>query len=220
MTKIIFRIAAVTSLLLSGSQMGFSQGTFQNLDFEGPIPPLIPDPIGLVPISNALPGWTGYLTGVPTDRVFYPHVALGSPSISVVDQQSGTHQPIQGSYSVFLNSAAIGQAGQVPGDALSILFLRTPQSGFQVSFAGQNIPLVQLGSSGDNVIMAGDISMFAGQTGELRFGGAGLFDNIQFSPSAIPEPGALAVGLLGAIVWLRWLKRHKRTRPAKFDLVL
>src|SRR5262245_42503214 len=202
------RILAVSTGLALGS-VAFGQGTFQNLDFESPILPLIPDAIGLVPISNALPGWTGYLNGVPTDRAFYPYVALGSPSISVVDPQSGTHQPIQGSYSVFLNSAALGQAGQVPGDALSLLFLRTPQSGFQVSFGGQNIPLVQLGSSGNNVIMAGDVSMFAGQTGELRFGGGGLFDDIQFSTSAIPEPSAsslLGFGLAG-FGW--WLKRRK-----------
>jgi hypothetical protein len=165
MKKIVITIGVATSFLLSGSQTGFSQGTFQNLDFENPILPLIPDPSGLVPISNALPSWIGYLNGVPANRVFYPYVALGGPSISFVSSLDPVYQPIQGSYSVFLNSAAIGQTGLIPGDALSLLFLRAPQSGFQVSFGGQNIPLVQLGNSGNNVIMAGDISMFAGQTG-------------------------------------------------------
>ena len=66
-------------------------------------------------------------------------------------------------------------------------FLSRPESPFhpsfggQVSFGGQSIPLVQFGTSGNDIIMAGDISTFAGQTGELLFVGRGLFDDIQFS---------------------------------------
>ena len=48
--------------------------------------------------------------------------------------------------------------------------------------------------------MAGDISMFAGQTGELRFAGAGLFDDIQFSNQPIPEPGTFCLFGLGALL--------------------
>ena len=190
----IVRIAVVTSFLLLGSQRGYSQGTFQNLNFENPIPPLIP---GLVPVTNALPGWTGYLNGNPTDVVFFRNVALGAPSISVVDSLSLSYQPIQGNYSVFLNNAAIGQTGQIPGDASSLLFLRVSQFGFQVSFGGQSIPLVQFGTSGNNIIMAGDISMFAGQTGELKFVGGGLFDAIRFSSQPIPEPGTVLLLIMG-----------------------
>jgi len=63
----VFVAMAALALTLRGS----AQGTFQNLDYENPIPPLTPDPIvGVVPITNAIPGWTGYLNGNPTDLVF------------------------------------------------------------------------------------------------------------------------------------------------------
>ena len=77
-------------------------------------------------------------------------------------------------------------------------------------FGGQYIPLVQFGTSGNNIVMAGDISMFAGQTGELRFVGGGLFDDIQFSPVPIPEPGVLGLFGLGAVL-LGWRLLWKRT---------
>ncbi len=52
--------------------------------------------------------------------------------------------------------------------------------------------------------------MFAGQTGELRFLGTGLFDGVQFSTVPIPEPGAevlLRSGVLGCGWWLRQRRR-------------
>ena len=99
--------------------------------------------------------------------------------------------------------AAIGQTGQIPNDASSLLFLRSANSGFQVSFGGNNIPMVQLGTSGNNIIMAGNISRFAGQTGQLLFAGGGLFDNIQFSYQAIPEPSVLGLSVIGGLL-LAW----------------
>jgi len=192
-------LAVLVSLALPLAAL--AQGTFQNLDFESPIPPLTPDPIiGVVPITNALPGWTGYLNGNPTDWVFYPNVALAGPSISMVNSLSPIVSSIQGNYSVFLNNAAIGQTGQIPSGASSLLFLRVSQSGFQVSFGGQSIPLVQFGTSGNNIIMAANISMFAGQTGELLFAGGGLFDDIRFSNQPIPEPSASCLLGLGALL--------------------
>jgi len=197
----IIKIATLACFVLVGRQEGYSQGTFGNLNFESVIPPLNPDINFSVPISNALPRWSGYLNGTPQDRVIYNGFSLSGPSISLVD--SLFFQPIQGSYSVYLKSfsdtggtsAAIGQTGQIPNSALSLFFIRDPQSGFAVSFGGQPISLVQFGTSGNNLIMAGDISQFAGQTGELLFVGTGLFDAIQFSSQPIPEPSVL--GLLG-----------------------
>ena len=160
------RISVVTSLVLLGSQLGYSQGTFQNLDFENPIQSL---EHGVVPITSALPGWTGYLNGNPSNLVWFSNVVISGLAISVVDYSLITFPPIQGLYSVFLNTAGIGQTGQLASAALSLFFLSEPGSGFQVTFGGQGIPLVQFGTSGNNIILAGDISMFAGQTGELRF---------------------------------------------------
>ena len=97
----------------------------------------------------------------------------------------------------------------MPSNALSLFFLRDARAGIQMFFGGQYIPLVQFDTSGNNIIMAGDISMFAGQTGELRFAGAGLFDDIQFSNQAIPEPSLIGLSLIGGLL-LGWRLRCKR----------
>src|SRR5205085_2653446 len=102
--------------------------------------------------------------------------------------------------------ASIWQSGQIPVGARSIQFYAAGNIG--LSFGGQQIPLSSLGSGNNYVVFGGDISAFAGQTGELRFVGNGLLDNISFSSQAIPEPGGaalLAVGLVagGASAWRR-----------------
>src|SRR5262245_2481823 len=136
--------SVLSSLLwLCGSFALQGQGTFVNLDFEQANVSGYPSP-SVVPISAALPGWNGYINGNLVDRVDYNTSSLGGPSISLESSLSPAYQPIQGSYSVYLKSfsdqggtsAAIGQTGQIPGDALSLLFLRVPSSGFFVSFGG------------------------------------------------------------------------------------
>ena len=210
----MIRIVVVATLALVGNRQGYAQGTFVNLDFESVIPPLNPDFNFSVPITNALPGWIGYINGSPRDRVDYDSLNLSGPSISLVDSLTPLFQPpIQGSYSVYLKStsdtggksAAIGQTGQIPSGAQSLLFLIADNTYLGTSCAGHSIPLIPFGTSGNSIIMAGDISMFAGQTGELRFGGGGLFDDIQFSNQPIPEPGTFCLFGLGAVLlgW-RW----------------
>ena len=78
----LIKVAVVTCLVLLGRQQGNSQGSFVNLDFESVIPPLYRDILFTVPISNALPGWTGYINGNHVDRVMYNGEGLGGPSIS------------------------------------------------------------------------------------------------------------------------------------------
>lgn len=198
------------------------QGTFQNLDFESPIFPLDrSDPNG-VPITNALPGWTGYFNGGQTSRAWYDDVSLGGPGISLQDAAGGFFQPIQGTYSVFLQgsgagpaySAAIGQTGQIPASAASLRFWADPRSNLQVTFGGQVIPIVTLGSTPSYNIFGGDVFLFAGQTAELRFTGpansGGYFDNIFFSDQAIPEPGAFGLLGLGAAL-VGWRFGCRRT---------
>src|ERR1700682_375819 len=84
--------------LLVGKREALSQGTFANLDFEHPILPLVEGADGRVSISNAMPGWTGYLGGFPTDRVGYDTVAGGDAAISLHDSISLFFPPIQGDY--------------------------------------------------------------------------------------------------------------------------
>jgi hypothetical protein len=212
-------ISAIALLFLL--QTGFAQ-SFVNLNFEQAT--IVPDQTSPyypyeVFASNAIPGWTGYINGNPVDRIFYNTESLGGPSISLESSLSPVFQPIQGSYSVYLKSfsdtggtsAAIGQTAQIPNNASSLRFLRIPNSGFDVSFAGQNIYLVQLGTFGNYILMGGDISQFAGQTGELKFLGTGLFDAIQFSNQAIPEPSGLALFSVGALL-VGFFRRQNSSR--------
>src|ERR1051325_420719 len=73
-------LIAALALTLPGIAQG--QGTmFVNLDFENPILPLTP--IGhQVPITNALPGWPGYLGGSQVIGVAYDEVSLESAKTS------------------------------------------------------------------------------------------------------------------------------------------
>ena len=214
--KQLLLIALPATMILQA----LGQGTFQNLDFEQADPiPLVGSPYYPyeVATTNGLPGWTAYIGGNPVDRVLYNDVGLDAPSISLVDSLNPFFQPIQGSYSVYLKwsnpfyppvyTTAIGQTGQLPNDALSLRFLNSPRGGVLVSFGGQNIPFVQFGTSGNNIIIAGDISRFAGQTGELLFLGNNLlFDDIQFSNQAIPEPSVIGLSLICGLLlgWRRW----------------
>ncbi len=162
-----------------------------------------------------LPGWTGYLNGSQVSSVTYNTIALDSSAISLHSSTSPIFQPLRGGYSVYLQggrfssiSAAIAQTGLVPQTAQSLVFLSVSEGSLQVTFDGQIIPMIQIGTAPNYVAMGGDISAFAGQTGELRFTafngvGAGLIDSILFSTQAIPEPSTYllfgcGVLLLGA----------------------
>jgi hypothetical protein len=195
-----------------------SQGTFQNLDFEqaNPIPGSTPF---LVAASNAIPGWVSYVG----PEIAYNTVGIGGASISLHDSMSTYFQPLQGNYSVLLQGssagpptgAAIGQTGQIPTGSLSVRFWAFPASNLQVTFGGTIIPMFQLATTANYDVIGGDISMFAGQTAELRFTGlansGGYFDNIFFSTQAVPEPGAL--GLLSFGLLLLFQRKHMAIKP-------
>ena len=206
----------VSTLLLAGRQLGFSQSTFVDLDFEHPILPLIPDAFGRVAITNAMPGWTGYIGGIQITKVIYNTVGIGSSEIDF--QGPGSLEPIlQGNYTVGMGpggqglTTAIGQIGTLPSNAMSMSFYIQPGSLFAVTFAGQQIPLTAIGSTSNATIMGGDISAFAGQTGQLLFQGGGELDNIQFSPNAIPERSSFALLGTGALL-LGFFRRRNSSR--------
>jgi PEP-CTERM motif-containing protein len=168
-----------------------------------------------VPISKAMPGWSGYVGGGQIGGVAYNTVGIGGAVISFHDSTS-LFPPIQGNYSVRLQpssvpptSVAISQTGLIPQGAQSLQFFSLA-SAFQVTFAGQAIPLVRIGATTRYDIFGGDISAFSGMSGELRFTGGGALDNIYFSDQAIPEPSVACLVTLGAGL-LAWLGR-KRTR--------
>ncbi len=203
--------AALAALLTWAGAAG--QGTFINLNFENPIPPLVPDGSGTVPITNALPGWTGYIGGVEQSRVFYNTVSLGAAAISLQGPGS-PYQPFEGDYFVRLQVGfdrltvpALAQLGTVLSTAESVRFYGT--GSLSVSFAGEQIPLSPLGSTSAYTVYGGDISSFAGQSGWLRFEGYGLLDDIFFSDQRVPEPGVLALSGLGVLL-LGWRVLRRR----------
>src|ERR1017187_1496979 len=204
-------------LLLVGLRVSDSQG-FINLNFEQST--IVTGPSGFGAIaSNAIPGWIPYLNGAPQTVIIYDTVSLGAAAISL--QGPGSSYPIlQGSYDVILQysagggttAAAVGQTGRISLASLSVVFYEQFFSAFQLTFAGQTIPLVKLGSTATYDIVGGDISGFAGQTGELRFttfpNSSGILDNIQFSNQPIPEPNGLALIGLGALLYGFFRRRN------------
>src|SRR5258707_6552065 len=118
------------ALLLLGRENDFSQGTFVNLDFEHPVPPLTPDNFQL-PATNAIPGWTGYTSRGQVNQVVYNTRPLDAAEIALQGTNSDSTMPIQVNLTVELfgaskfapqQSAAIGQTGQIPANSLSLTF--------------------------------------------------------------------------------------------------
>jgi hypothetical protein len=169
----------------------------------------------MVSVSSGLPAWEVYLGGAPQSVMAHNTVSLGGALVTIFGPQSFPEQILEGSYTVFLQpstagpptSTVIGQTGQIPQTAESLRFYG--RGAFNVTFGGQPIPLVTLGTDTNYTILGGDISAFVNQTGELLFQGGGFLDAIQFSSQPIPEPGVLALLAFGALVAGRhWLRRR------------
>ena len=140
------------------------------------------------------------------DWVFYNTVSLGAAAISL--QGPGSIFPVlQGSYSVVLQPQfgtgipvpALAQTGLIPATAKSIRFYS--DGVISVSFAGQAVPIATIGSGSGYSIFGGDITAFANLPGELRLEGGGTLDNIFFSNQPIPEPSAIVLFCLGALIF-------------------
>jgi hypothetical protein len=208
----------------------FSQGTFQNLNFEATTIPQT-NPPGLVDASAAIPGWTPYIGSASasnqTAQIGFNDVALGSTWITLLGTNSGTiYHSINGGYSLLLQGgatatdASIAQTGFVPITALSIRFKAQPENGtFLVSLGGHNIPYFELAAGPNYALYGGDISAYAGQTAELRFsalhsGAAGPndwnLDDIQFSNLAAPEPSPSAMLVLAAFCFALWRRALRK----------
>jgi hypothetical protein len=193
------------------TQIVISQGTFGNLNFESPNLPL--NPVNFqVPIINATPGWRGYIGGGQVNEILFNTINIDAAGISLHSSASPL-QPLQGNYSVFLQgsssfaptaSATLAQTGQVPLSATSLRLYLAPDSSLQVTFGGQLVQLFQISATANYNIVAGDITMFAGITDELRFtalpNAVALFDNVIFSSQPIPEPSTLGLFGLGALL--------------------
>jgi hypothetical protein len=210
------------------------QGTFQNLNFESATLSSVPpgEGGGDVSISAALPGWTGYLGGVQTARVFQNEVSLGASSIDILGPQwNKAPGIIDGNYSVYLQpgdngtTTSIAQSGTIPSGTQTLIFdawqppLATP---FSVSFSGDTLsPLVlfsgQSPSGQAYDVYGANVASFAGQTGQLEFTvfpnnyNSLLLDDISFSSQAIPEPNPIVLTGIGGLIFA-WYRLRLRCR--------
>jgi hypothetical protein len=110
----------------------------------------------------------------------------------------------------------LSQTATVPSGTQSITFLVpsgqnvADSTAAVVTMNGVNIPLVAIG--GD--LVAGNVSAFAGNPAQLTFSTINsdvsvYFDDIQFSPSAVPEPNSFGLFGLGGLL-LAWRYRKAR----------
>ena len=207
---------ATIAVWVYGTTLCLAQG-FLNLDFESAH--LNGYAQGYVPSSVSIPGWTVYSDSGSGYQILYNSIALDDPMVTIQGKNSTDLTPLQGNYSVYIQGGSpygygtiigILQTGQIPISAKSLTFWGQVGN-VQLSFSGQALSYNAIGNIGNYSIFGADISVFAGQTGELRFnvthpGGATL-DNIQFSNLPVPEPGSLALLVVGGLIGVWGWKR-------------
>jgi hypothetical protein len=225
--SIKFTTIILTLTFLAFSQSISAQDTFENLDFES-ANVSGHSPGNLVPISDALPGWSAYFTSgtttYPQTQVVYDGISLGGAVISVIDDNAAAFSPLQGNYSAFLfgggygvnevlASASISQTGSVPSGTESLLFdAYVYGAPFTVALGGQTINMTPLQAFQNYTEYGGNIpSSLAGQIETLSFTeppatGAqpSMFelDDISFSTNAVtPEPSIVALTAIGGLLF-------------------
>lgn len=198
---------------------------FVNLDFEqATIPPTPPGQYGTTADpSLAFPGWTMGTSGTMfPNYTVYNNLTAGSVAQVLIGPSYPNalgFTPLQGSYSALLQfgpsttfgTPALSQTGLVPAGMRSITFLAsTRYNGARVTLDGVNIPLFDIGGGR----LAGDIAAFSGQSAQLTFStisynGRWLyFDDVAFSPVAVPEPSTLSLAALAVLAVLALGKRR------------
>lgn len=224
-TPSTIRVVVCSCFLLLSALGARGQGAFQNLGFENTsLLVFVVNPFGPVYGTNAtIPGWdwsphanSGYTD--PNTTVSFNNVALSTAAVTLHNRRSRYAPAVLGNYSVLLQGgygfygftgASIFQTGLVSVATRSLLF--AGGSSIQVSFNGQSLTRVALSNAANYTLWGADISAYAGQSGELRFtaplGTESILDDIQFSPTPVPEPSALMLFGLCIVCLLVFFQR-------------
>jgi len=216
------KIVSLASAAMAVAAASFGQGSlqFQDLNFEAAqLVPIPGAPDGAVQFGAAFPGWTGYINGISQTITIPNGVPIGPEGsqafLAIMTPPNWMAQ--QGLYELGFGSsanatAAIAQTGQVPSSARSMQFLALYAP--TVIFGGQVLPTVRMGDGPIYTSLYGvDVSSIAGQQSELRFQtgwGINYLDAISFSAKAIPEPSALCLLGLGALL-VGWHSRRSKS---------
>lgn len=224
----------IASLGLASEVTASGQGAFQNLDFESATVRVTPPGEfgSLLPISTALPGWSGFLGTNQQTHVLHNNITLGDANISILGPHWGGGI-LEGNFSVLLQEgndprspasvnhvpAAIAQTGLIPDTAASLRFRANFSGVLLVTVGGQDLTLVPLATGPNYIRYGADISAYVGQELELRFIAPTLpgrpndiyFDAIIFSNLPIPEPGTLVSFALGTVLLGWWFRRGVRS---------
>jgi hypothetical protein len=234
----------ISSFLLPAA---FGQGLL-NQGFESSPVYVGLDPSGLGS-SYAIPNWTVSYNNTPQSGVLINNYILDYTTAALLVGSSGV---IDGNQSVYLAASSyeapaggsstedISQSGNVPSTANSIQFklgtiwgfggtvdLSQPQNNFYVTLNDKIVPLQILANNGSYMILAGNISNWAGQNAQVSIGVgvpyqpfgngeilySGIIDDILFSASPVPEPSVSSL-LIVSILLLGWVARQPNVRTA------
>jgi hypothetical protein len=217
---------------------------FQNLDFESPILPLLPepnDPYGRVPVGNALPGWTAFVGTDVESLALYNSSFLSSAGFSLLGPGPWLNDPITipsnliaGSYSALVKSgdplghpgqpgpapASLAQTGLVPADTRWLFLSIDTRNSFSVSLGGQPLNLEATRQAPNYTVYGADITAFAGQTAELRItpeptpANYGYLWFDSIEFSPVPEPGTVTLLVLGGLALVCQVRRPAPLRSS------
>lgn len=223
------RISIVLTLFVL-CERGRAQG-FINFNFESAN--LSPVPAGQfggeVSSLDAIPGWTASVGTNQLTQVLQNNLTLGNASVDILGPSWNSYGIIQGQYTVVLQpganpfgnesenvSAFISQTGVVPANAEALTFLAVLESSVSVTLDGQNLSLIDLGTSGNATLYGANIPTSLGGLSETLTitalaapNAADYFDSFAFSPTVVPEPGTLGLCVLGGL-FLAWKARSVR----------
>lgn len=215
------------AFLRNTSGQGFQDLDFESATLV-PVPG---NPYGSIQFAPAFPGWTQTIVGgLLGTNALYNNLFLDSAGIGIFDQNSSflSSDVIEGNYTAILESGLgytetgvlptdviLSQTGLVPFWANSLQFKANKgfdsSGAFAVMLGGQTLSLTVLGTGPNYTLYGAGVGQWANQTTQLSFTVFGenphvndeilFLDDIQFSPSSVPEPNIFGLLALGGLLF-------------------